>query len=161
MLAGEKSAAASAIERSLALNPNSAHAWMASGYISCFRNLPGPAVEAFNRAIRLSPLDPLGWAFGCGIALASMFEGRYEEAIGWADRCLHEQPRFTTALRIRVASCAHLGRLPEAQQWLALLLEVDPGLTVARLKAYLTMFLSPETVAVYLEGLRKAGLPEE
>jgi adenylate cyclase len=159
-LAGEHSAAASAIERSLALNPNSAHAWNANGYVSCFRNLPGQAVEAFKRAIRLSPLDPLGQGFASGIALAYMIEGRYEEAIGWADRCLHEQPRSTVALRIRVAACAHLGRLPEARQWLARLLEVDPGLTIAKVKAYAT-YLPPETVAVYVEGLRKAGLPEE
>ena len=158
---GEHSAAASAIERSLALNPNSAHAWMASGNVSCFRNLPGPAIEAFNRAIRLSPLDPLGWAFAGGIALAYMIEGRYEEAIRWADRCLHEWASNAMALRIRVASCAHLGRLQEAHQWLARLLEVDPGLTISWVKAYLTTIMSPETLAVYLEGLRKAGLPEE
>ena len=90
-----------------------------------------------------------------------MIERRYEEAIGWADRSLHEWASNTMALRIRVASCAHLGRLPEARQWLARLLEVDPGLTIGRLKAYLTMIMSPETAAVYLEGLRKAGLPEE
>jgi adenylate cyclase len=161
VLAGEHSAAASAIERSLALNPNSAHAWMASGYVSCYRNRPGPAIEAFNRAIRLSPLDPLGWSFAAGIALASMIRGRYEEAVEWADRCLHGRASHTMALRIRVASCAHLGRLPEARQWLARLLEVDPGLTIAWLKAYATTFLPPETVAVYLEDLRKAGLPEE
>jgi adenylate cyclase len=160
VLAGDHSAAASAIERSLVLNPNSAHAWMASGLVSCYRNLPGPAIDAFNRAIRLSPLDPFGWAFASGIALASMIEGRYEEAIEWADRCLHEQARSTMALGIKVASCAHLGRLPEAQQWLARLLEVDPGLTIARRKAYLSMFISPETMAVYLEDMRKAGLPE-
>jgi adenylate cyclase len=90
-----------------------------------------------------------------------MIEGRYEEAIEWADRSLHEQARFPMALRIRVASCAHLGRLPEARQWLARLLEVDPGLTISGLKAYAAMFLPVETVAVYLEDLRKAGLPEE
>jgi adenylate cyclase len=161
IFAGEHSAAASAIERSLALNPNSAHARMASGFVSCYRNLPGPATEAFNRAIRLSPLDPLGWAFAGGIALADVIEGRYEEAIGWADRCLHERASHTMALRIRVASCPHLGRLPEAHEWLARLLEVDPGLTISWVKAYAQMFLPPETVAVYLEGLRKAGLPEE
>jgi adenylate cyclase len=160
-LSGERSAAASAIERALALNPNSAQAWMASGYVSCYRNLAGPAIGAFNRAIRLSPLDPFGWNFAAGIALAYMIERRYEEAIGWADRSLHEWASNTMALRIRVASCAHLGRLPEARQWLARLLEVDPGLTIAWLEAYATQFLPPETVAVYVEDLRKAGLPEE
>jgi adenylate cyclase len=89
-----------------------------------------------------------------------MIEKRYEEAIGWADRCLNEQARFTMALRIRVASCAHLGRLPEARQWLARLLEVDPGLTITWLEAYLATFLSPESWEVMLDGLRKAGLPE-
>jgi adenylate cyclase len=160
-LAGEHSAAASAIERSLALNPNSAHAWNASGYVSCCRNLPGPAIEAFNRAIRLSPLDPLGWVFAGGIALTYMIEGRYEEAVEWADRSLHGWASNAMALRIRVVSCAHLGRLPEARQWLARLLAVDPGLTIARVKALLAMVLSPETLAVYLEDLRTAGLPEK
>jgi hypothetical protein len=65
------------------------------------------------------------------------------------------------ALRIRVVSCAHLGRLPEARQWLARLLEVDPGLTIARVKALQAMVMSTETLAAYVEGLRKAGLPEE
>ena len=96
-----------------------------------------------------------------GIALAHMIEKRYEEAIEWADRSLHERPRIAMALRIRVASYAHLGRMPEAHQGLARLLELDQGLTIGRVKAYLTMVLSPETLAVYLEGLRKAGLPEE
>jgi hypothetical protein len=51
--------------------------------------------------------------------------------------------------------------LPEARQWLARLLEVDQGLTIAWVKALATMFLPPETLAVYVEDLRKAGLPEE
>jgi adenylate cyclase len=160
LLAGKHSRASSAIERALELNPNSAQAWMASGYVSCSRNLPGPAIEAFDCAKRLSPLDPLRWGFAGGIAVACMIEGRYEQAIEWADRCLNENDRFTIALRVRVASCAHLGRSPEARQCLARLLAVDPGLTIARVKDY-TTFLPRETVDVYLEDLRKAGLPEE
>jgi TolB-like protein len=69
VLDGERSAGASAIERSLALNPNSARAWTASGYASCYRNLPGSAIDAFNRALRLSPLDPDRWSFTGGIAV--------------------------------------------------------------------------------------------
>jgi TolB-like protein len=47
--------AASALDRALTLNPNSAHAWMASGWVSCLRNQPEPAIEAFHRAIRAEP----------------------------------------------------------------------------------------------------------
>ncbi len=160
-LAGEHSAAAAAIERSIALNPNSAHAWTASGYVSCFRNLPGPVIDAFQHAMRLSPLDPLGWGFAAGLAMAHLIAGRHEEAIEWADRCLHEQPRFTAALRIKVASCAHLGRMEKAHYWLKQLIEVQPGLTMAGLKAHAAVFIPPETLTVYLEDVRKAGLPEE
>ena len=161
-LAGEHLAAASAIQRSLALNPNSAYAWVASGSVSCLRNLPGPASDALQRAMRLSPLDPLGWAFKGHLAFAHLVAGRYDEAVDWADRCLHEQPRHTSAIRIKVASCAHLGRIEEARDWLGRLLELQPGLTIAGWKAsYAPSNLSPPILAVYMEGLRKAGLPEE
>src|SRR5205807_2912297 len=73
-------AAASALDRALTLNPNSAHAWMASGYVSCLRNQPEPAIAAFHRALRLSPLDPLNFYFTGGIAFAHLSAGRYAEA---------------------------------------------------------------------------------
>jgi TolB-like protein/class 3 adenylate cyclase len=63
--------AASAVDRALTLNPNSAHAWMTSGRVSCFRNRPEPAIEAFRRAMRLSPLDPQTYQFTGGIALGA------------------------------------------------------------------------------------------
>src|SRR5262249_23024992 len=40
VFAGEHATAASMIERALALNPNSANAWMVSGWLSCYRNQP-------------------------------------------------------------------------------------------------------------------------
>jgi tetratricopeptide (TPR) repeat protein len=61
--AREPAAAAKVVARALTLNPNSAHAWMVSGYASVCQNLPDRAIGAFERAIRLSPLDPLGRAF--------------------------------------------------------------------------------------------------
>jgi cytochrome c-type biogenesis protein CcmH/NrfG len=57
--AGEHAAAASAIERALALNPNSAHAWMVSGWAQCMLNNPDSAIDSLRRGLRLSPLDPL------------------------------------------------------------------------------------------------------
>jgi adenylate cyclase len=63
LLAGDHGTAASAIERALMLNPNCAHAWWASGSLNCFANRPAAAVAATQRAIRLSPLDPMGFQF--------------------------------------------------------------------------------------------------
>jgi TolB-like protein/class 3 adenylate cyclase len=162
VFAGEHESAASAIDRALTLNPNSAQAWSASGWVSSYRNRPAPAIEAFQRAIRLSPLDPLSWGFTSGLAFANMIAGRFEESIELADRCSREKPRYTSVLRFKIACCAHLGRIEEAREALDRLLELQPGLTIAGWKAsYAASFLLPEIMAKYQEGLRKAGLPEQ
>ncbi len=62
-LAGDRTTAASAVDRALALNPNSARAWFVRGIVSYHQNRPDSMIEALNRAIRLSPLDPLGHTF--------------------------------------------------------------------------------------------------
>ena len=153
--------AASIIDRALMLNPNFAHAWMASGLVSCFRCQPGPAIEALQRAMRMSPLDPLGYIFTGGLALAHLIARQYEEGLEWVERSLRELPRYSTALRVKVVLCSHLDRIEEARDGVRRLLELQPGSTVAWFKAYAGTFFPPELVAEYAEGLRKAGLPEE
>jgi adenylate cyclase len=90
LFGGDHAGAASVIDRALMLNPNSAHAWMARGAVSYFQNRPGPAIEGFERAMRLSPLDPLGYLFTCGLAFGHTIARRYEEAMEWVDRSLRE-----------------------------------------------------------------------
>jgi adenylate cyclase len=148
------------IERALALNPNSANAWMASGWVSCFLHRPDRAIEAFHRAIRLSPHDH-GFVVAGGLALAHLCLGRYETAKEWADRALREQPRSTLVIRYKVATCAYLGQFDEARDWLNRMLELEPGLTIKRWASRTARSISPQVVAVVTEGLRKAGLPEE
>ena len=101
-LAGDKATAESAVDRALLLNPNSAYAWMARGGLSYLQNRPGPAIDAYPHAMRLSPLDPLGYMFGCGLAFAHTIAGQYEEALMWADRSLRELPRFRPAVNLKV-----------------------------------------------------------
>jgi TolB-like protein len=163
VFAGEHAIAASAIDRALTLNPNSAHAWHSRGFVLVFLNQPGPAIEALQRAMRLSPLDPFSPGVKSTLAFAHSIAGRYEEAIEWADRALHEQPRFDPAMAVKVVSCAHLGRIDEAREWLRRRLELQPELTIAEWKARggAVKFASPEILALYEDGLRKAGLPEE
>jgi TolB-like protein/class 3 adenylate cyclase len=158
---GDAQTALSVVERALSLNPNSAHAWMQRGYIECFLNRPEPAVEALQRAMRLSPLDPLDYYFFGGLAMAALEAGRYEEAVEWADRSLSEEETFLVSLRIKVAACGLLGKLAEGHRSLTQMLELQPGATVASFKAYFSGFFAPEVVALYAEGLRKSGMTEE
>jgi tetratricopeptide (TPR) repeat protein len=48
--AGEHATCADAVDRALTLNPNSAHAWLVSGYVSCYR---GPGWKRRRRKMRL------------------------------------------------------------------------------------------------------------
>ncbi len=87
-LAGEHVAGRAAVDRALVLNPNCAHAWMVSGFLHCFLNQTGRAIEAIQKAMRLSPLDPLGYIFTHVVAMSHFFARRYEEAASWVDRSL-------------------------------------------------------------------------
>jgi len=154
-LAGDKATGESAVDRALLLNPNSAYAWMARGGLSYLQNRPGPAIEAYEHAIRLSPLDPLGYLFTCGLAFGHTIAGECEEALLWADRSLREMPRYRAAINLKVILYVLLGRVDEARQWLGRLQEIVYGLTIAGYKAFLAPILLPEVLALYLEALRK------
>jgi hypothetical protein len=59
----------------MVLNPNSAYAWMASGYVMAFSNIADKSIDAFHRAIRLNPLDPLSYRFTSGLAIDLLIGG--------------------------------------------------------------------------------------
>jgi adenylate cyclase len=159
VLAGEAAIAAAALDRALALNPNAALAWLARGNIHALRNQSEAAIEAIERARRLSPFDPLAFFSTFQMAVAHLAARRFEQAIEWADRALHDQPRMAAAMRVKVVALAHLGRLYEARAELSRVLAIDPKLTIAGFREY-AHFLPPEVLEFNVTGLRLAGLPE-
>ena len=152
--------AAAAVDRALALNPNTALAWLARGSIHATRNQPEAAIDAIERARRLSPFDPYTHLYAFSIAIAHLAARRFEQAIEWASRTLHDQPRMASAMRVKVVALAHLGHLDEARAELSRALAIDPKLTIAGYRAY-AHFLAPELLELHVTGLRLAGLPEE
>jgi len=98
-----------------ALNPNAAHAGLARGLVYALRNEPEAAIEAYERARRLSPFDPYASHCDFVIAFAHLSARRFELAIEWADRALHDQPRNVSAMRVKVVALAHLGYLEAAR----------------------------------------------
>jgi len=158
-MAGEAAMAAAALDRALTLNPDAAHAWLVRGNIHALRNQPEAAIEAIERARRLSPFDPYSFFYAAAIAAAHFAARRFEQAIEWADRSLHDQPRLVTAIRLKVAALAHLGHLDEARAELSRVLATDPKLTIAGFREY-AHFAAPEVLKLFVTGLRLAGLPE-
>src|SRR5262249_45117012 len=132
----------------------------ARGNIHSLRNQPEAAIEAVERARRLSPFDPYSFLYAVNIAVAHFAARRFEQAIEWADRALHDQPRMVSAIRFKVAALAHLGHLAAARAELSRVLAIDPKLTIAGYRAY-ARFMAPEVLELHVTGLRLAGLPEE
>jgi TolB-like protein/class 3 adenylate cyclase/tetratricopeptide (TPR) repeat protein len=158
---GETALAESVLDRALTLNPNSAVGWMVRGFIYAVgRNQSEPAIESLERALRLSPFDPLGFINATWLAQAHLAARRFDKAIEWADRALHNQPRFIVAVRAKIIALAYLGRLEEARAELGRMLTLYPGLTIAGFRPTTASF-DPEFTEFALTGLRLAGLPEE
>jgi tetratricopeptide (TPR) repeat protein len=159
-LAGELETGAAHIERALALNPNSAAAWSASGWVRIFLGDPADGIERFERAMRLSPLDPIAYSAYYGMGVAHLLAGHSDEAVSWARKAIQEQPDWSPALRVVAIAYALSDRIVEAREAMTRLREIDPGLRLSNLARVAPPFRRPEDVARYEDGLRKAGLPE-
>ena len=153
-------AASAIVDRALTLNSNLAALWNWGGWVKIWLGEPEEAVVRLARAMRLSPLNPMMFAMQGAMAHAHFYSGRYDEAIALAATALQAVPEFRTGLRILAASSAFAGRLAEAQQSVARLLELQPALRVSNLRHVLGPYRRAEDLAKYEEGLRLAGLPE-
>jgi len=159
LLAGEHAAAVSALKKATTLNPNSARAWGLSAAVDCYAFRPKAAIAAAQRAMRLSPLDPLGYQFKLALGYGLMLAGSHAEALEWVDQSLHDRSTFRPAIRVKIALLGYLSQCEEAARWISKIKE-DPARTVASFIAFGTKFLSPRTLAVLIEGFRRAGVVE-
>jgi tetratricopeptide (TPR) repeat protein len=156
---GDLDTGAALIDRALVVDPNLAVAWHLSGWVRIYLGDPETAIEHIARAMRLNPLDSLLYGMQNGTAAAYFLAGRYEEASSWAEKALREQPNYLPAIRMAAASYALAGQLAEAQKTMMRMRQIDPALRVSDLKN-LVPFRRQQDSARYVDGLRKAGLPE-
>jgi TolB-like protein/class 3 adenylate cyclase/tetratricopeptide (TPR) repeat protein len=158
-LGSDLQSGSSLIDRSLAINSNSATAWHHGGWIKNWLGDPEAGLERFERAMRLSPLDPQLAPMKAGAAHCLFYQGRYDEAASLAALVLQDAPNAQPPLRIKAASSAMAGRTEEAREAVNRLLQLYPSLRVSNLKDVLGPYRA-EDVARYEEAMRRAGLPE-
>src|SRR5262249_46985384 len=146
-LARDLETGAAHIDRALALNPNSAAAWRASGFVRTFLGEPADAIECFERAMRLNPLDPLAYYAYLGIGTEHLFTGRYEEAASWARKAIHEQPNLTSVWRLAAIAYALSDRILDAREAITRMREIDPSLRLSNLARVAPPICRPEDLA--------------
>jgi TolB-like protein len=147
------------LDRAKMLNPNLAAAWFIGGFVRVWRGDPEGAIAHLTQAIRLSPLDPEIYRMQAGMAAAHLFAGRFEEASSWAAKSFRDLPSFLMVVAVIAASHALAGRADEAQRAMQHLRQLDPSLRISNLTEWLPI-RRPQDLAIFADGLRKAGLPE-
>jgi adenylate cyclase len=157
-MVGDCEGAIEKADRAVALNPNSFHAWNSRGWVYRNAGRPEEAVRSFERAFRMSPVDPLLHHALDGMSTAYIELRRFDDAIIVAKKAIRQSPSYTAAYRKLASAFAHLGREAEAREAVARVLELDPAVTISALIA--RGGASNSHSKLFIEGLRKAGLPE-
>jgi len=158
-LTGDVHGGIALVDKAVLLNPNLAAAWFLSGFLRIWSGEREDAIERFARAIRLSPLDPEIFRMQAGTAMAHFLAGRYDDAVSWAEKARRDMPFFLIAVGTLAASHALAGRSDEAGRSIREMRELDPTLRISNIPDWLAV-LRPDDLAIFADGLRKAGLPE-
>jgi len=156
---GDVEGGAAYLDRALLLNTNLAGAWAFGGMIKVWLGEPEVAIERIERAIRLSPHDPLIFIMHAITAAAYFFVGRNAEALSWAEMSSREQPDSIHSAAVAAASAALAGNAATAGKAMAHLRKLMPDLRLSNLEN-LYPLRRAQDFRRWAEGLRKAGLPE-
>jgi len=140
------------IDRAIAINPSSVHAYGHGAVINTWAGNYQTAIEYADRSLRLSPFDPLSVMPHAATAGARLMLGDYQDAVASARCALQVYPTHTPSHIIAIAGLVRLGRIDEARVLADLLLEISPGIRVSH--------RSPMLREQFASDLRKAGLPE-
>jgi adenylate cyclase len=142
-------------------DPNMAIAHALAGIINLWDGKADKTFGHVEKAIRLSPKDPLLNAWEYYICHAHTHLKHWDEAIKWCNRSVGHTPYFFAYLDLAVAH-AWLGHKEQAKDAIANVLKLMPGYTVHTL-AHADYSRNPtfmEEYAHIVEGARMAGLPE-
>ncbi|KRB62032.1 hypothetical protein ASE04_19300 [Rhizobium sp. Root708] len=157
---GDQDRAAAFLERALALDPNNAWAWARFGWVASYKGEPYPARERFERAMTLSPADPLAFNMRMGFALALALAGSLSEAVYIAREVVNKHPDVTWPYRMMTA-WSSMGGDEDTARWAATkLLAAEPGFTIERYMKRPVFRAVPQWADQMAEALRKVGVPE-
>ncbi len=140
-------------ERALRINPNDANLLALSSDALIYCGRVEEALERCQRALRLNPNCPDWYWWQLGFSYFHL--GRYEDAL----EALERMTSPDAARWLLAATYAHLGRLEEACSEAQEFLKAVPNFSIKEW-ARTELYTDPNELQRYVNGLRKAGLPE-
>lgn len=147
------------LAESIACNPNEPLAWLWNAMVHAWRGRGAEAMQFADRALSLSPLDPMTYYFQSLASTANLVGGRYDRAIEFAEWSLRENCLHTPTLRTLAVAQVLSGRVTEARDTIRRVRDVEPDLTVTGFRARYPGRDSPQ-FKQFARALLTAGLPK-
>ena len=146
-------------ERSVELNPNGA---AVHGLFAITLSHVGRVDEAIfllKKGIRLNPFPEYWYFFQLGRCYG--LNGQYEEAVSTLKKALQLAPNNLASNLVMASACVRLGREEEARAAAEKVLELNPYISLAHVRASVAKrYKKHPDVEGLIAALRKAGIPE-
>ena len=151
--------AVAALSEAVGRNPSFAFAHMILGSALAYGGKPIEGLEQLALATRLSPRDHVEAAILSTAGLCHLMAGRYSQAVDLERRAVQLRPNFGTAWRTLAAAAGLAGDPQTGSAALAEARRLQPNLSIAWVQTYHPI-VGLDDRERYIDGLRKAGLPE-
>jgi adenylate cyclase len=158
-IANELEESADLLKRATTEDPNYALAWNFRGLVNVFLGNYEDAIVYLRRALRLSPFDPWVFTTHNGLAYASLFSGRHDEATAWAETSVRVNPDYLGSRRISMACYSISGRIDAAKAAWEVARRMDPTQRISDIRQRYPI-RRDEDVARLAQAFRLAGMPE-
>jgi len=147
-MARQHNKAVAETEKAVILNPNSADAHMYLGKVLTFAERYEESIPEYMKAIRLNPIPPNRYLWSLGLSYG--FTGRYDEAITWCEKAIHQEPSSLFAHIMMAVIYSWSGRDEEARAEATEVLRLNPNFSLEKFAER----ASPKIIS----ALRKSGL---
>jgi TolB-like protein/class 3 adenylate cyclase len=157
LVAHDREAARQALDTALALSPSCALTFILGSVVMVMAGDAERGIEWGERALQLSPFDPMSYAPWLSIALGHFQRGEYQTAAEAAHKIFQANPYWSTAHVLLAATQVKLGRLDAAKSAARRVLELQPAYAISGFCA--SFDIHPSLATPLSEALSAAGLP--
>ena len=146
-------------EEAIDANPSEPLAWLFTATRCAYLGEGRDAEAAGERALRLSPIDPLKYFFDSLAATAALSNSNWERSVALSLRSLKANRTHASTWRTLAFALVMLNRMDEARTAVQRLLAIEPGFTVGR---FLERFPGRDgpLAQPWAEALKAADLPD-
>ena len=159
LTAGDSSASIESARRAVNLNPSFPLALTFLAYMSHMTgHPPQESIDLVQRAMRLSPQDPIEWLFYDTLGGAYWNAGRYQDGVAVSKRLIALLPDYYFGYIWCAMNLVALGQIDEAKEIIRQACQVQPALSLTLIRTSLGA-IAPDVDRRMSEALLKAEIP--